>query len=115
MNEDRPVKILPIPKCMHPIMGIHDQITEEPETPFFGFAPGETPVRIVTCPECNQVVNAAHFLQHQKSHDLSKQEPSTNDESFHIPSHSVLIPPTPCPYADRQTYAFRALFEENKK
>lgn len=115
MSEEQRAKILQVPRSIHPIVGIHDHVSEEPDPPFFGFAPSETPVRLVICSECNQPVSAAHLLEHQKQHETAKQEPSNRDESFHLQTKSRLLPPTPCPYAKRQSYPFRHLFDDNKK
>ena len=35
MSEEQRVKVLQVPKSIHPILGIHDHVSEEPDPPFF--------------------------------------------------------------------------------
>ena len=112
-------RILEVPRCINPIVDVHDQpVVDDPydhKTFFAGYAPAETPVRMVHCPECGVPVSAAHLHLHRQTHETAKQEPARANEHFHIPSESRLAPLTPCAYAERQAYTFRMLFERDGK
>jgi hypothetical protein len=117
MADDSP-RVLRVPRCINPIMDVRDQmLPEDPSPPFFGFAPAETPVRIVHCRECDSPVSAAHLALHRRNHEpANKPEPVKPHETFQIRSDSALEPLTPCAYARRYAYPFQTLFEpENRK
>jgi hypothetical protein len=49
-RSDEETPVLRVPRCINSIMDVLQQILlEDPCSPFFGFAPSETPVRIVRC------------------------------------------------------------------
>lgn len=112
-------RVLEVPRCINGIFDVHDQIiTDDPynrKTFFAGFAPAETPVRMVKCPDCGLPVSAAHLHLHKETHAQSKQEPARAPEHFHVQTESRLAPMTPCAYTERQSYTFRMLFERDTK
>jgi hypothetical protein len=110
------VRSLQAPSCLNPIKSLGDDArSEEPYPPFFGFAPAETPVRIVRCPECKRAVSAAHLHLHQASHATKQATTVKTKETFHMQTDSKLVPQTACPYAERHTTAFRMLFDRDQK
>ena len=115
MNE----KVLEVPRYLNPINDINTiiyrQQKQESETPFFGYAPSETPVRIIHCPDCGKPVSAAHLQQHREVAHTEKNTGTKSSESFTFQTNSRLVPLKPCFYSQRQNYVFTHLFEADSK
>lgn len=102
------------PALLSPITDIHSVETSacaEP-APFFGFAPSETSVRLVTCPECGQSVSAAHVERHIES--AHRAAAAGGRAQMQMQTESVLLPPQRCFFAQREEYTFQRLFESEK-
>lgn len=113
MNE----KVLEVPRQVVPIVDVHSQrIPERAPPPFFGFAPSEVPVWMVTCPECGAAVSAAHLNAHISSHEIKPQQPQQqHEQKFRLQTDSKLAPLTPSAYAERQAYTFKTCFNRDAK
>jgi hypothetical protein len=87
-----------VPRCINSIMDVLEQILhEDPCSPFFRFAPSETPVRIVRSQNCDKPVNAAHLALHRRAHDSSAQrDPVKTPQTFQIGRDSPLEPVSAC-------------------
>ena len=108
------LRVLEVPRRINAITDVQDHaLTEDPYPPFFGFAPAETPVRMVNCPVCGTPVSAAHLHLHRASHQTLQEEPTRTSDHFHLQTDSPLAPLTKCAYAERQEYTFKMLFERD--
>lgn len=105
---------LSVPRLVNPITGIDAVPQSDQSQPFFGYAPAETPVRIITCPECGKPVSAAHLADHTKTHKTAQATQQAQDETFHLQTGSRLAPPQQCAYAERNSYAFKTLIAKAK-
>jgi hypothetical protein len=107
-------RVLRVPQCLRPIVDVHEQVAaEDPYPPFFGYAPSETPVRTISCPDCGKPVSAAHLHLHHACHETTKQEPIKVHDHFQLQIESPLGPQTPCAYARRHAYPFQTLFDRD--
>jgi len=104
MNIGKSIPTLPVPRLMNPITGINCNFGSEGDQPFFGYAPSETPIRLVTCPECNKPVNAAHIHKHQSMHKTLTPNVASQEDNFKIETNSRLLPMAKCNYAERHTW-----------
>ncbi|EAY04266.1 hypothetical protein TVAG_390360 [Trichomonas vaginalis G3] len=111
MNSCEP---LHVPRLVNPITGINNVPHETGEQPFFGYAPGETLVRIMNCPECGRPVSAAHMQDHLKTHQFQNHSSTSHDTTFRLATTSKLTPNRPCLYAERNAYSFQKLIEGSK-
>jgi hypothetical protein len=108
--------ILDVPRRITPIVDVRDHaLAECPSPPFFGYAPAETPVRIVHCPECHCPVSAAHLHLHRASHETRKRETTLQKDHFPLYADSKLAPLTPCAFAERHNYTLKTMFERDAK
>jgi hypothetical protein len=90
--------VLRVPRCINSIIDVPEQIIpEDPCSPFFRFAPSETPVRIVHCQNCDKLVNAVHLALHRRAHESSAQrDPVKTLQTFQIPRDSPFEPVSTC-------------------
>ena len=102
---------LSVPRLINPITGIDAVPQDDYPQPFFGYAPAETSVRIITCPECGKPVSAAHLADHAKTHKTTQITQQSQDETFRLQTSSKICPNQTCTYAERNAYAFRKLLE----
>lgn len=110
-------RILQVPKQVIGITHVNDRFCSQSESaPFFGHAPGETPEWLVNCPHCGASVLAAHFNVHMEMHDAKPQDSLKNSApAFRIPTESKFSSSISCPYAERQAYIFKTMFDRDGK
>ena len=102
---------LSVPRLVNPITGIDGIPQGDYAQPFFGYAPAETTVRLISCPTCGKPVSAAHLADHAKTHKTAQITQQSQDETFRLQTSSRLCPMHNDAYAERNSYAFRKLLE----
>jgi hypothetical protein len=101
-----------LPWKLFPIVDVHDHIPDEDTVPpFFGYAPAETSVQIVHCPDCGRPVSAAHLRFHRTAHLPQKQGIPCEQNRYHFLPNSGLFPVTPTAASKRQSFIFRGYFK----
>jgi hypothetical protein len=105
---------IPVPCLVNGITGIDDVKPSEEQQPFFGYAPAETYVRIIRCPDCGKPISSAHFYEHSKTHKSQASNFCSPEETFQVQTNSKLVPPQECSYAKRNSYTFKMLMASTK-
>lgn len=103
------------PNLLNPINDINCvnyAIDANHEIPFFGFAPSETSVRLVSCQYCNHQISAAHIQRHIES--VHQQVSENENKVLQLQTCSKLIPSKNCFYSQRESFIFNHLFESEK-